>query len=61
MAASLVFLITPLAVRFFPIIGDLEDLELGDEELRLRGTSNAGVKGRVGETPAGCSSWMKES
>jgi len=53
MAASFVFLIKPLAVRFFPIIGDFEDLELGDE-LRLRGTSSDGVKGRVGETRAGC-------
>lgn len=46
-------LIEPLAVRFLPIIGDLEDLELGDELRLFLGTSSNGVKGRAGDTRSG--------
>ena len=56
MASSFVFLIKPFAVRFLPITGDFDDLELGDDVglSFLRGTSSAGVKGRVGETRLSC-------
>lgn len=54
MAASSVIFINPFAVRFVPRVGELDDLELGDEiELPALcdalGTSNDGVYGRVGD------------
>jgi len=53
MAASSVIFISPLAVRFVPRVGELDDLELGDDiELpalcEALGTSNDGVYGRDG-------------
>jgi len=59
MAASSVIFINPLAVRFVPLVGELDDLELGDEiELPALcdalGTSNDGVYGRDGEMRGVC-------
>jgi len=59
MAASSVIFIKPLAVRFVPRVGELDDLELGDDiELPALcdalGTSNDGVYGRDGEMRGVC-------